>query len=159
MLASKIKKAIGNTKDGQTRLILEDGGAPVTLGLKVKDLFGVPICQFGDPECWVSEGKCGKMFCLYCIICNTCNEQINPNVRQQMHEPGGIKTSHYLGMTSTSLHNRQLVHRKGQFGDPECWVTEGKCGKMSCIYCIICNTCYEQIDPNVRQQMHEPLTI
>ena len=67
----------------------------------------------------VSEGKCGKMSCIYCIVCNTCNEQIDPNVRQQLHEPGGIKTSHYLEMTSTSLHNRQLAHRRGHIrGSP-----------------------------------------
>ena len=61
ILASKIKEAIGKSSDGQTRLVLEDGGAPVTLGLKVKDPFHNPVCQFGDPDCWVTDGKCGKM--------------------------------------------------------------------------------------------------
>ena len=60
VLAAKIKKVIETTKDGQVRLVLEDGGAPVTLGLKVKDPFSIPVCQFGDPDCWVAEGvgKC-----------------------------------------------------------------------------------------------------
>ena len=47
------------------------------------------------------------------IICNTCNEEIDPQIRQQIQDPGGIKASHYIGMTATSLHNRQLDHRKG----------------------------------------------
>ena len=47
------------------------------------------------------------------IICNTCNKEIDPQNRQQILDPGGIKSSHYIGMTATSLYNRQLDHRRG----------------------------------------------
>ena len=113
ILASNLKAALGTTKDGQTRMVLEDGGAPITLGLKVKDPFHKDECQFGDPDCWVAKGKCGKMSCVYCVVCNACNEEIDPEVRQDIQQPGGIKAAHYIGMTATSLHNRQLAHRKG----------------------------------------------
>ena len=79
----------------------------------MKDPFHNQECQFGDPNCWVAKGKCGKMSCVYCIVGNTCNEEIDPQVRQDIQQPGGIKASHYIGMTATSLHNRQLDHRKG----------------------------------------------
>ena len=36
ILADALRKAIGTTRDGQKRLTLEDGGAPVTIGLQVK---------------------------------------------------------------------------------------------------------------------------
>ena len=57
------------------------------------------------------------MSCIYCIICNTCNEEIDPQIRQQIQDPGGIKASHYIGMTATSLHNRQLDHRRGHISN------------------------------------------
>ena len=50
-MAAKIKEAIRTTSDGMTRLIIEDGGAPVTLGLKIKDPFTTSGCQFGYPDC------------------------------------------------------------------------------------------------------------
>ena len=111
VLAETLRKAIGTSKDGQTRLVLEDGGAPITIGLKKKDPFETTTCKFGDPECWVSDGKYHKMTCAYNEICNTCHEEVDPNVRQNHQEPGGTKSSHYIGMTSTSLHNRHKSHR------------------------------------------------
>ena len=55
------------------------------------------------------------MSCIYCFICNTCNE--DPQIRQQIQDPGGIKASHYIGMTATSLYNRQLDHRRGHISN------------------------------------------
>ena len=119
VLAERIKKAIGTAKDGQTRLVLEDGGAPITLGLKKKDPFEKKECKFGDPQCWIKDGKCHKMSCIYNITCNTCQEEVDPEIRQSHQEPGGTKTSHYIGMTATSLHNRHKSHRDGhRRGDP-----------------------------------------
>ena len=111
VLAAKLREAIGHSNDGQMKLILEDGGIPVTAGLKKKDPFADNICKFGDDECWVKDGKCNKMNCIYNVTCNGCNDVIEPEVRQELHKPGGTKVSHYIGMTSTSLHNRQLDHR------------------------------------------------
>ena len=112
-MAEALRKAIGTTNDGQTRLVLEDGGAPITLGLKKKDPFETNACKFGDPQCWIKDGKCHKMSCIYNITCNTCQEEVDPEIRQSHQEPGGTKTSHYIGMTATSLHNRHKSHRDG----------------------------------------------
>ena len=49
-----------------------------------------------------------------------CQEEVDPEVRQNHQEPGGTKSSHYIGMTSTSLHNRYKSHRQGHNrGDPK----------------------------------------
>ena len=111
VLADNLRKAIGTSRDGQQKLVLEDGGVPVTLGLKQKDPFSDNKCKFGDEECWVQDGKCNAMGCIYNVTCIGCQEAIDPEIIQEFHKPGGTKTSHYIGMTSTSLHNRQKDHR------------------------------------------------
>ena len=83
----------------------------MTLGLKQKDPFSDNKCKFGDEECWVQDGKCNAMGCIYNVTCNGCQEAIDPEIIQEFHKPGGTKTSHYIGMTTTSLHNRQKDHR------------------------------------------------
>ena len=51
------------------------------------------------------------MNCIYNVTCNGCNDVKDPEVRQEFQKPGGTKVSHYIGMTATSLHNRQRDHR------------------------------------------------
>ena len=114
ILADKIRKAVGVTKNGERRLVTEEGGIPVTMGLKAADPFRTEEdCRYGDPECWVKGGKCGEMGCLYYVSCLTCKQDLSPEVREVPAKPGGIKHSHYIGMTATSLHSRHLDHRKG----------------------------------------------
>ena len=50
---------------------------------------------------------------VYCITCNTCKETLDPEVKEIPGIPGGVKSSHYVGMAAVSLHNRQLTHRQG----------------------------------------------
>ena len=113
MLADMIRKEIGITKDGQKRLVMEEGGIPVTLGLKVSNPVRTEGCQFGDNACIVKKGDCSTMGCIYCITCNKCNEELDINIKQVPSSKGGMKSSHYLGMTMTSAHNRMLAHRQG----------------------------------------------
>ena len=56
------------------------------------------------------------MCCLYNVVCNTCQDTIDPEIRQEHTKPGGTKGSHYIGMTSTSLHNMQKDHREAYNG-------------------------------------------
>ena len=84
------------------------------MGLKSADPFRTQEgCKFGVPECWVKEGKCGEMGWLYYVSCLTCKQDLRPEVREVPAKLGGIKHSHYVGMTTTSLHSRHLDHRKG----------------------------------------------
>ena len=88
--------------------MLEDGGAPVTIGLNKKDQFKKAGCQFGGLDGWVKVCNYGNMCCIYKVVCNTCQESLEPEVRLEHSKTGGTKTSHYLDMKSTSLHNRPL---------------------------------------------------
>ena len=114
VLADRIRKAVGVTKGGERRLVTEEGGVPVTMGLKSADPFkNQDECKYGDPECWVKDGKCGEMGCLYYVSCLKCKQDLDPEIKEVPAKPGGIKHSHYIGMTASSLHSRHLTHRKG----------------------------------------------
>ena len=76
-LAEMLRKEIGITRDGQKRLVMEEGGIPVTLGLKVSNPIRTEGCQFGDRECLVKKGDCSTMGCIYCITCNKCKEELD----------------------------------------------------------------------------------
>ena len=68
-------------------------------------------CQFGDQDCWVEGNKCANMDCVYCVTCNGCKEILDPEIKEVLSIPGGVKSSNYIGMCMVSLHNRQLTHR------------------------------------------------
>ena len=53
---------------------------------------------------------CSMMSSVYVIRCMKCIEDLDPNLKENPTLPGGILSSHYLGMTATSLHNRMLSH-------------------------------------------------
>ena len=61
---------------------------------------------------WVQGDKCSSMGCVYCVTCNTCKETLDPEVREVPAKPGGVKSSHYIGMCAVSLHNRHKTHRE-----------------------------------------------
>ena len=69
-LADTIRKEIGTSPDGSKRLVMEEGGVPLTLGLKKTDPRPTEGCQFGDSNCWVEGNKCSTMNSIYCITCN-----------------------------------------------------------------------------------------
>ena len=43
-----------------------------------------------------------------------------------------------------------------QFGDSECWVEGNKCGSMNCMYCVTCNACKEELDPETQEMSSIP---
>ena len=112
-LAEKIRKEIGESPDGSCSIVMEEGGVPLTLGLKKTDPCPTDGCQFGDRECWVEGNKCSSMGSIYCITCNTCKQVLDPEIREVPSISGGIKSAHYIGMSATSLHNRHKSHREG----------------------------------------------
>ena len=66
-----------------------------------------------DAKCLAKPGQnCGTMCTLYCISCKGCKADISPEVHENPSEPGGVKHSHYLGMTAGSCHNRWKTHRE-----------------------------------------------
>ena len=83
--------------------------------MKKNNPFIQPGCQYNDTSC-IARGDldCGRMGVVYAIKCNTCLQEIDPHVKECPSKPGGIKTSHYLGMTACSLHNRMQSHVDGQ---------------------------------------------
>ena len=63
--------------DGGKTLVLEDGGLPATLGLKVKDPFRKLGCTFWDPACMVDPNvDCSQQDPVYIITCGGCNEKV-----------------------------------------------------------------------------------
>ena len=108
-----LRESIGKTTNGESRLVTEEGGVPVTLGLKVTDPHKVEGCQYGDQDCWVEGSKCSEMNALYVITCKTCEALVENTERDNPKEPGGVKTPNYIGMTAGSLHARHKDHRDG----------------------------------------------
>ena len=115
-----LRDKIGSTESGGRRIIQEESGLPITIGLKKKNPFLQEGCQYNNPECLASgDGDCGRMGIVYAIRCITCKRDIDPIIKESLQKPGGVKTHHYLGMTACSIHNRMLSHRKGHLrGDP-----------------------------------------
>ena len=50
------------------------------------------------------------MGAVYVIRCITCKRDLDLLVKENPAVPGGIKSSHYLGMTTKSIHNCMLSH-------------------------------------------------
>ena len=100
-----------NSRNGRI-LVTEDGGLPVTAGLRKTDPFRRPSCRFNDPSCIVESTKdCAKTGILYEITCVTCNQGVTDNFSRS---PGACKTPNYVGMTRTSAHWRMQNHLQGQ---------------------------------------------
>ena len=93
---------------------MEEGGVPITAGLKKNDPFFSGGCRFGDSKCIVENGKdCATMQIIYEITCNAC--QVNVGERERCsRDPGGQEGKNYIGMTMTSSHCRMVSHLNGQ---------------------------------------------
>ena len=116
-LMKSISSSLSTDKqaDGGRTLVVEEGGLPVTLGLRVKDPFRRDGCTFKDPECMVDAGvNCSKQDSVYCITCDGCQENVfqgpNPLHMPRSTDAGGETRLHYIGMTGTSLHCRGKSH-------------------------------------------------
>ena len=95
---------------------MEEGGLPISAGLKVNDPFKPDTCRYGDSKCIVENGKdCATMGILYEITCQSCSEVIELEDGEQVsRQPGGQKAPNYIGMSMTSAHCRMHDHLAGQ---------------------------------------------
>ena len=94
-------------------MVLEDGGISATLGIKQRDPFRQPGCQYRDPNCMVSpEIDCSQQGRVYIVTSNDngCQEPIGIVTGKKGNEPGGETRLNYIGMTGTSLHARGKSH-------------------------------------------------
>ena len=53
---------------------------------------------------------------LHYILCNGWKQKLCPEGKEHPAEPGGMKSSHYIGMTVGSAHNRWKSHSEGHEG-------------------------------------------
>ena len=113
-LVNLLKQKIGTTAKGNKRLVVEEGGLPVSIGLKLANPFKTDGCQFGDNNCLIQDDHdCGTMGAVYCIKCLGCKAELDPEIKEDPNKIGGMKSGHYLGMTNVSVHNRTRTHRLG----------------------------------------------
>ena len=52
------------------------------------------------------------MGAVYVIRCTSCKMELDPGLKENPKVPGGIMSSHYIGMTATLIHSRLLSHRQ-----------------------------------------------
>ena len=94
---------------------MEEGGLPITAGLKVSELFKPNGCRFGYQTCMIEEGKdCSAMGVIYKITCDACQETIKENDQEVKRHPGGQPGPNYVGLTATSIHCRMASHFQRQ---------------------------------------------
>ena len=74
-------------------------------------------CKYGDDAC-ITDYKvdCSKSGVVYKITCNSCDQPLSDNnIRTSTStDPGGQTKHNYVGMTTTSIHNRMCRHLAGQ---------------------------------------------
>ena len=115
-LAAKLKKSLNPEGSKERIQVVEEGGLPVSVGLRVNDPFHPGTWRYGHKECIVEKGKdCATMGILYEITCKSCNEVIEMNEGEQTsRQPGGQQGPNYVGMSMTSAHCRMHDHLAGQ---------------------------------------------
>ena len=118
-LAIRAKLAEGQQADGGRTMVLEDGGLPATLGLKLRNPFRALQCTFGDPNCMVSPSTdCSLQDKVYIITCNECLDEVTTGTTNTLPiilkptRPGGEARLNYVGTTGTSMHARSILHLK-----------------------------------------------
>ena len=60
ILKKSIPKTVNNSKDGSKILVVEDGGRPIHIGLKVRDAMGPKVVFFGG-HIWIQIVKFGVL--------------------------------------------------------------------------------------------------
>ena len=103
MLATMLSNSLSKSSiNGRKTVVLEEGGHPISLGLNKRDPFATDGCKFKYPKCIMRPNKdCSMMSSVYVIRCIKCKEELDPNLKENPALPGGIRSSHYLGMTAT----------------------------------------------------------
>ena len=68
-------------------------------------------CKFNETNCIMRNDKdCSMMRVIYIIRCMKCKEKLDLLVKEDPAVPSGVMSSHYFGITATSIHNRMLSH-------------------------------------------------
>ena len=100
-LKNAISKKIGQTygQDGGFTKVVEDGGIPISMGLKRRDPHKADKCIYNE-DCIVDDTKkdCAVMNTCYIIECNKCPDE--PIVEQVKIKNNKISTKqNYIGTT------------------------------------------------------------
>ena len=112
-LSNMLKTKLNQKSNNGRILVTEDGGLPVTAGLRKTDPFKRLECRFKDPSCIVEKHKdCAKTGVIYEITCVSCNQSIQDTNTSRY--PGHCLAPNYVGMTRTSAHWRMVSHLQGQ---------------------------------------------
>ena len=114
-LKTLLSKAINNDHNKYRVMVIEDGGLPITRGLKIGDPGRKAMdCVFGHNDCIVSpKHNCDQQGVIYRIQCKTCDTVIDEDMSLSKKEAMSKKPS-YIGLTRTSVHNRMNVHLLGR---------------------------------------------
>ena len=109
-LRKEIEKSVNTDRSNSEGkfLVVEDGGRPIHVGMRVNDPRRPSGCVFGDRDCIVdSKYQCDKMSMIYRISCISCNQMIAESDSEK--EP-----PNYIGLTRTSIHATMMSHLDGQ---------------------------------------------
>ena len=111
-LTTRLKKTLNREGFKERIQVMEEGGLPISVGLRVNDPFYPGSCRYGDPKCIVENNKdCGQMRNVYEITCFNCQEAvIQEHGEQTSRLPGGQLGPNYIWMTATSAHCRMVAH-------------------------------------------------
>ena len=110
-----LSKSINNKDNKSQVMIVEDGGLPITRGLKVGDPGKKQMnCVFGDNDCIVSPNhKCDQNVVVYKIQCKSCNSVTYEN-NNLTSRKADMKKPSYIGLTRTALHDRMNSHLRSR---------------------------------------------
>ena len=101
--SGELKKEISKNVDSSSSskfLVVEDGGCPISNGLKVNDPLRPKGCIYRDPKCIVdSKYQCNKTSMIYKITCTSCDSVIEDSNDSK-------ESPNYIGLTRSSLHAR-----------------------------------------------------
>ena len=102
VLRKELTKSLNSQRGENNRiLVIEDGGRPIHVGLKVRDPHRLDGCVFGQEACPVVSGTdCDRTGVVYKIECKQCKETAE-NVNS---------VHNYIGLTRSSLHSRMQSH-------------------------------------------------
>ena len=101
-LQSHIRRSLATSDqaDGGRTLVLEDGGLPVTIGLKKRDPFRSHGCTFGDPSCMVDPKEdCSSQAKVYIITCGGCNMRVEEGPEERSG-PNPLRLGERLSSTT-----------------------------------------------------------
>ena len=110
-LKKSLSKRINTNREGGTLQVIEDGGIPITAGIKVT--FQRPGCVFGDPQCIVTNNtQCDQSGLIYNIKCSACYMTLLTEGLDNGRNNCDIEydTPTYTGLTRNSIHARMVKH-------------------------------------------------